>query len=56
MDPDGGNGEITPADASFIRALYALAPGPFVGLGEQTRVPLGSVGRRSMTFVDPVRR
>jgi hypothetical protein len=56
MDPDGGNGEITPEDVSFIRALYALAPGTFVGLGERTRIALGRTGRRSVTIVDPVRR
>jgi hypothetical protein len=56
MDPDGGNGEITAEDVSFIRALYALPPGTAVGLGERTRLPLGPLGRRSMTFVDPVRR
>jgi hypothetical protein len=56
MNPDGGNGEITPEDVSFIRALYALAPGTFVGLGERTRIALGRTGRRSVTIVDPVRR
>jgi hypothetical protein len=56
MDPDGGNGEITPADAAFVRSLYALAPGTFVGLGERARAPAGRTGKRSMTFVDPVRR
>jgi hypothetical protein len=56
MDPDGGNGEITPEDVSFIRALYSLAPGTFVGLGERTRIALGRRGRRSVTIVDPVRR
>jgi hypothetical protein len=56
MDPDGGNGEITPEDVSFIRALYSLAPGTFVGLGERTRIRLGRMGRRSVTIVDPVRR
>jgi hypothetical protein len=57
MDPDGGNGEITPEDVSFIRALYSLPPGTFVGLGERTRVALGRrTGRRSITIVDPVRR
>jgi hypothetical protein len=56
MDPDGGNGQITPEDASFIRSLYALAPGTFVGLAERTRVGLGRTGRRSITIVDPVRR
>jgi hypothetical protein len=56
MDPDGGNGEITAEDVSFIRALYALAPGTFVGLGERPRIALGRAGRRSVTIVDPVRR
>jgi hypothetical protein len=56
MDPDGGNGQITSEDVSFIRSLYALAPGTFVGLAERTRVPLAHTGRRSITIVDPVRR
>jgi hypothetical protein len=56
MDPDGGNGEITPDDVRFLRALYALGPGTFVGRGERTRVALGRTGRRSVTIVDPVRR
>ena len=56
MDPDGGNGEITPEDVTFIRDLYALAPGTFVGLGERTRIPLTRSGRRSVRIVDPVRR
>lgn len=56
MDPDGGNGQITPEDVTFVRTLYSLAPGTFVGLSEARRVPLGRSGRRSMTFVDPVRR
>jgi hypothetical protein len=56
MDPDGGNGEITPDDVTFIRSLYSLAPGTFVGLGERVRIPLGRAGRRSVTIVDPVRR
>lgn len=56
MDPDGGNGEITPDDVTFIRSLYALAPGSFVVLGERARIPLGRTGRRSVTIIDPVRR
>ena len=56
MDPDGGNGEITPEDVTFIRDLYALAPGTFVGSGERTRIPLTRSGRRSVRIVDPVRR
>jgi hypothetical protein len=56
MDPDGGNGEITPEDVSFVRALYALAPGTLIGRGERTRIALGRTGRRSVTIVDPVRR
>jgi hypothetical protein len=56
MDPDGGNGQITPEDVTFVRALYALPPGAVVGSAETTRVPVGRPGRRSMTFVDPVRR
>jgi hypothetical protein len=56
MDPDGGNGEITSEDIAFIRSLYALAPGTFVGLGERARIPLGRTGRRTVRIVDPVRR
>jgi hypothetical protein len=55
MDDDGGNGEITPDDVTFIRSLYALAPGTSVGLGERVRIPLGRTGRRSVTIIDPVR-
>jgi hypothetical protein len=56
MDPDGGNGDITAADVTFVQLLYALAPGTFIGLGERVRVPLGRTGRRSVRIVDPVRR
>ena len=56
MDPDGGNGQITSEDVSFIRSLYALAPGTFVGLAERTQVAVARTGRRSITIVDPVRR
>jgi len=56
MDPDGGNGQITPEDVTFVRALYSLAPGTFVGSAESTRIPLGRTGRRSITIVDPIRR
>jgi hypothetical protein len=56
MDPDGGNGEITPEDVTFLRSLYSLAPGTFVGLGERTRIALARSGRRSAMIVDPVRR
>jgi hypothetical protein len=57
MDPDGGSGEITSEDVTFIQSLYALAPGTFVGRGERTRVALArSGGRRSVMIVDPVRR
>ena len=56
MDPDGGNGEITPEDVTFSQSLYSLAPGTFVGLGEHPRIALARSGRRSVTIVDPVRR
>jgi hypothetical protein len=57
MDPDGGSGEITSEDVTFIQSLYALAPGTFVGRDERTRVALArSGGRRSVMIVDPVRR
>ncbi len=56
MDPDGGNGAITSEDVTFVRSLYALAPGTFVGSAESRRFALGRTGRRSITIVDPVRR
>jgi hypothetical protein len=56
MDPDGGNGQITDGDVRFIRDLYSLAPGTFVGSGQSPRLPLGPAGRRSITIVDPARR
>src|SRR5207344_215694 len=54
MDPDGGNGDITAADVTFVQLLYSMAPGTFVGLGERVRIPLGRTGRRTVRIVDPV--
>ncbi len=56
MDPDGGNGVLTPPVASMIRQLYSMSPGTLVqALGPRTAErPVG--GRRSITIVDPVRR
>jgi hypothetical protein len=56
MDPDGGNGQITDEDVRFIRDLYSLAPGTFVGSALSPRIPLAPSGRRSITILDPVRR
>lgn len=56
MDPDGGDGRITSGAASFIRSLYSLPPGTFVGVSESLRTKLGRSGRRTVTIVDPVRR
>ncbi len=56
MDPDGGNGEITPPVAAMIRNLYSLAPGTFIGNAQTTREVRRSGGRYVVTIVDPVRR
>lgn len=56
MDDDGGNGQITPPVARFMRDLYGLAPGTVVA-GERTRPALRRSGSRYViTIVDPVRR
>ena len=57
MDDDGGNGEITPPVAQMMRDLYTLAPNTPVAASEQRRLILGrSAGRRTLTFIYPVRR
>jgi hypothetical protein len=56
MDADSGNGRITADDGAFIRALYALSPGTFVGSAESTRARAGRAGRRVVTIIDPVKR
>ncbi len=57
MDPEGGNGEITPPVATMIRNLYSLAPGTMIGAAERTRTaPLRSGRRSVVTIVDYARR
>jgi hypothetical protein len=56
MDPDGGNGAITPLDAGVLRDLYHLSPGTSVS-AETKRLGLRRPGGKNvMTFVYPVRR
>jgi hypothetical protein len=56
MDPDGGNGAITPLDAGVLRDLYHLPPGTSVS-AETKRFGLRRPGGKNvMTFVYPVRR
>ena len=56
MDPDGGNGAITPLVAGVLRDLYHLAPGTSVS-AEAKRFGLRRPGGKNvMTFVYPVRR
>jgi hypothetical protein len=56
MDPDGGNGAITPLVTGVLRDLYHLAPGTSVS-AETKRLALRRPGGKNvMTFVYPVRR
>ena len=56
MDVDGGNGEITPLVAGVLRDLYLLPPGTLV-TAEAKQLGLGrSGGRKTMTFMYPVRQ
>jgi hypothetical protein len=56
MDPDGGDGGITPLVAGVLRDLYRLAPGTFVS-AETKRLGLRRPGGKNvMTFVYPVRQ
>jgi hypothetical protein len=56
MDPDGGNGGITPSDIAFVRSLYSFPPNSFVAGTEWLRGRIGRTGRGSITLVDPARR
>lgn len=57
MDDDGGGGAITSPVSVMFENLYALAPNTVVSVGQKTRLGQGRTGgRRSMTFVYPVRR
>ena len=55
MDDDGGDGSFTPEVTRMIRDLYALPPGTAVAAQKRRGTELRSGGRRSMTFVYPVR-
>jgi hypothetical protein len=55
MDPDGGNGAITPVVGGMLRDLYLLPPGTAV-IAQTRRLPLGNGARRVVTFTYPVRR
>lgn len=56
MNPDGGNGELTPEVTEMIRNLYALAPGTFIGNAQSARAALRPRGlTRTRTFVHPMR-
>ncbi len=56
MDPDGGNGVITPLVAGVLRDLYHFPPGTRVS-AETKRFGLRRPGGKNvMTFVSPVRR
>ena len=56
MDPDGGNGAITPLVGGVLRDLYSLPPGTLVS-AETKRLGLRRPGGRNVrTFVYPVRQ
>jgi hypothetical protein len=56
MDPDGGDGSITPLVSGVLRDLYHLSPGTHVST-EIKRFGLRRPGGRNvLTFVYPVRR
>jgi hypothetical protein len=57
MDPDGGNGEITPPVADMLQRLYSLPPGSAVGQSERPRLVLEPQRvLRTSTFVTRARR
>jgi hypothetical protein len=57
MDPDGGNGDITPLVSGVLRDLYHFAPGTTVTAQAKRLRLQRSGGRNVMTFVYyPVRR
>jgi hypothetical protein len=55
MDPDGGNGAITPLVAGVLSDLYHLAPGTKVSAEVKAFGLKRPGGRNHMTFVYPVR-
>ena len=56
MDPDGGNGVITPLVAGVLTDLYHLAPGTQVSAEAKAFSLKRPGGRNQMTFVYPVRK
>lgn len=55
MDPDGGDGAITPLVSGVLRDLYSLAPGTFVS-AEARRFGLRRPGgKKVMSFIHPLR-
>jgi hypothetical protein len=55
MDPDGGDGSITPPVAQMFRDLYTLPTGTRIS-AQVKRLAERRNGRNVMTFVHPVRR
>jgi hypothetical protein len=56
MDPDGGNGQITPEVSDTLTKLYSFPPNTPVTLGERLRLAGPPTGRRrAMTFAHPPR-
>jgi hypothetical protein len=57
MDPDGGNGIITPPVSNMIRNLYSLPPGTLIGSAETAQeVRRGGGGKSSVMIMSTVRR
>jgi hypothetical protein len=56
MDPDGGNGVITPLVAGVLRDLYHLSPGTMVTAQTKQLGLRRPGGKHVLTFVYPVRR
>jgi len=56
MDPDGGNGEITPLVVQVLSDLYHLPPGTNVSSEAKAFGLRKPGGRTRLTFVYPVRR
>jgi hypothetical protein len=56
MDPDGGNGDITPLVAGVLRDLYHLAPGTHVSAETKRLAQRRPGGKNALTFVYPVRK
>jgi hypothetical protein len=56
MDPDGGNGAITPLVSGVLRDLYHFSPGTTVVAQARQFGLRRPGGRNVLTFVSPVRR